>query len=206
MTAVQSHGEYYEDLKTRQFTGFGKKELDKKKKDVGGYTSPMDIPKGLYSDTDKAIKTTKGNKVDCGDILRRMSEKEYEFVVGQWRQKGNNKVFHTEYVFNITPEDYDKLWGDMTYELVEEFDTFIKSIPEGKEAQQSTKKERTQRKKNISDKNALMVIHPKVDSKKQRRVQCSFKIDKMIAAGVEYTKKDINIEIYSPPRKIKKNK
>ena len=200
MTAVQSHGEHYEDMKTRQFTGFGKKEYDKKKKDVGGYTSPMDIVKGLYSDTNKAIKTTNGNKVDCGDILRRMSEKEYEFVVGQYNQKGSNKVFHTEYVFNITPEDYDKLWGNMKYELVEEFDTFIKSIPEGREAQQSTKAERTRKKNNIACKDALMVIHPKVDSKKQRRVQCSFKIDEMIAAGVEYTKKDINITIKSSKR------
>ena len=49
-----------------------------------------------------------------------------------------------------------------------------------------------------------MVIHPKVDSKKQRRVQCSFKIDQMIASGVEYAKKDINITIKSSARKFNK--
>ncbi len=49
-----------------------------------------------------------------------------------------------------------------------------------------------------------MVIHPKVDSKKQRRVQCSFKIDEMISSGVEYTKKDINIRIKSSARKFNK--
>ena len=97
-----------------------------------------------------------------------------------------------------------KLWGNMKYEDVKEFDSFIKSIPSGKDAQQATTAERTLRKKAIADKNALMVIHPKVDSKNQRRVQCSFKIDQMIKSGVEYTKKDINIVIHSPKRKFNK--
>ena len=92
----------------------------------------------------------------------------------------------------------------MKYELVEEYDTFIKSIPAGREAQQNTKIKRQVLKNAISDKKALMVIHPKVDSKKQRRVQCSFKIDQMIASGVEYAKKDINITIKSSARKFNK--
>ena len=49
-----------------------------------------------------------------------------------------------------------------------------------------------------------MVIHPKVDSKNQRRVQCSFKIDEMVAAGVEYMKKDMNIRIKSSVRTFNK--
>ena len=203
MAEVQQHGNTFEDIIIKRFTGKSKKEYDALK-GKGGYTSSMDITEGLLSDKNRSIKTAKGNKVDCGDILRRMNEKEYDVVVGQWRQDGDNKIFHTEYIFNITPEDCDKLWGSMKYELVEEYDTFIKSIPHGKEAQQATKVERTSRKKILADKNALMVIHPKVDSKKQRRVQCSFKIDKLIASGVKYTKKDINSEVYSPKRKIKK--
>ena len=92
----------------------------------------------------------------------------------------------------------------MKYQLVEEYDTFIKSIPAGREAQQSTKEERTIRKDKISCKDALMVIHPKVDSKNQRRVQCSFKIDEMIAAGIEYTKMPMNIAIKSNKRTFNK--
>mgnify|MGYP001432306439 FL=1 len=200
---VQSHGNDYEDLVIKRFTGLTKKEYDKLK-GKGGYTSSMDIVKGLLSNKDRSVKTAKNNKVDCGDILRRMNEKEYEIIVGQYRQDGGNKVVHTEYVFNIKPEDYDKLWGTMKYELVEEFNKFVKSIPAGREAQQATKGERTRIKNNISCKDALMVIHPKVDSKSQRRVQCSFKIDQMISSGVEYTKKDINIVIKSSARKFNK--
>jgi hypothetical protein len=50
----------------------------------------------------------------------------------------------------------------------------------------------------------LFVINPKVDSAKQRRVQCSLHIDKLIAAGIEYTKKDINYTVKSKRRKFNK--
>ena len=203
MAEVQSHGNDFEDLIIKELTGKTKKEYDSLKgKD--GYTSAMDIVKGLYYYKDVSIKTTNGNKVDCGDILRRMSEKEYEVIVGQYRQNGGYKVIHTQYTFNIKPEDYNKLWGNMKYELVEEFDQYVKSIPKTREGQQSTKAERTERKNKIACKDALMVIHPKVDSKSQRRVQCSFKIDQMIASGIEYTKIPMNYTIKSSKRTFNK--
>jgi len=49
-----------------------------------------------------------------------------------------------------------------------------------------------------------MKINPKVDSKNQRRVQCSFKLDEMILSGIQYTKKDINILIKSNRREFNK--
>ena len=203
MAEDQSHGNDFEDLIIKELTGKTKKEYDSLKgKD--GYTSAMDIVKGIYYYKDVSIKTTNGNKVDCGDILRRMSEKEYEVIVGQYRQNGGYKVIHTQYTFKIKPEDYNKLWGKMKYELVEDYDTFIKSIPSGREAQQLTKEERTIRKNNISCKDALMVIHPKVDSKKQRRVQCSLKLDELKASGVEYEAKPIRITIESKKRTFNK--
>ena len=199
---VQAHGNYFEDVKTREITGFSKDEYDKLKNN--GYTSSMDIVEGLHSDKDISIKTAKGRKVDCGDILRRRAEPEYDIIIGVWDQVGNKKIFHTEYTFHIKPEHESILWGKMTYERLREFDSYIKSIPEGRTAQQDTKIERQVLKNIVEDSNAQMRIHPKVDSKKQRRVQCSFKIDEMIASGVEYMKKDMNIRIKSSARKFNK--
>ena len=168
---VQAHGNYYEDLKTRQITGLSKAEYDALKEN--GYTSGMDIMKGLLSVSDYSIKTTNGNKIDCGDILRRRQETDYNLVVGVYAQCEDNKVFHTEYTFFIRPEHESILWGRMNYNQLAEYVDYIKNIPAGKQAQQETKTERTVLKNCISDKNALVKIHPKVDSKKQRRVQCS---------------------------------
>ena len=49
-----------------------------------------------------------------------------------------------------------------------------------------------------------MKINPKVDSKKQRRVQCSFKLDEMLVSGIKYIKKDISITIQSNKREFNK--
>ena len=49
-----------------------------------------------------------------------------------------------------------------------------------------------------------MKIHPKVDSKKQRRVQCSFNIDRLIKAGVEYDCKPIRLTVKSKTRTFNK--
>ena len=179
---VQAHGNYYEDLKTRQITGLGKAEYDALKE--SGYTSGMDIMKGLLSISDYSIKTTNGNKIDCGDVLRRRQETDYNLVVGCYSQVGENKVFHTEYTFYIKPEHEQKLWGRMNYNLLAEYVNYIKNIPAGKQAQQETKTERTVLKNCVEDKNALVKIHPKVDSKKQRRVQCSLNIKELLKADI----------------------
>ena len=103
---VQQHGNYFEDLKIKELTGYGKEEYDSFKSN--GYTSSMDLVEGLHVDRNYSIKTAKGNKVDCGDILRRMVEDDYKIVIGLWKQSGDNKIFHTEYTFNIKPEDISK--------------------------------------------------------------------------------------------------
>ena len=197
---VQAHGNYYEDLKTRQITGLSKEEYDALKEN--GYTSGMDIMKGLMSAYDYSIKTSKGNTVDCGDILRRRQETDYNLVVGCYSQVGENKVFHTEYTFYIKPEHEQKLWGRMNYNLLAEYVNYIKNIPAGKKAQQETKAERTLLKNCVSDKNALVKIHPKVDSKKQRRVQCSVKIKELIKADIPYTTRVIRETVHSPSRQF----
>ena len=197
---VQAHGNYYEDLKTRQITGLDKKSYDALKEN--GYTSGMDIMKGLLSVSDYSIKTTGSNSVNCGDILRRRDETDYNLVVGVYEQVGENKVFHTEYTFYIRPEHEQKLWGSMSYDQLKEYDDFIKSIPYG--AELATKAERASRKKSISDKDALFTINPKANSQ-QRRVQCTLKIKQMIKAGIPHTARPIREEVYSPKRKFKCN-
>ena len=203
MAEVQAHGNIFEDIIIKKLTGKSKKEYDALKK--GGYTSAMDLVKGLLVDEDYSIKTAKSNRVDCGDIISRMEEKRYIMIVGQWRQLDpTTKLIHTIYCFNVKSKDYKKLWGKMTKKSVKEFDKYVKAYSGDNKDRDARKKEREDYKNSISDKNALMSIHPKLTGK-SLRVQCSFKIDEMIAAGVEYLKKDnMNIVIKkSPPRNKK---
>ena len=197
---VQAHGNKFEDIVTRERTGLSKKEYDGLKKN--GYTSSFDLSKGLKVEYDASIKTTGNNTICCSDILRMMKHNDYRLIVGCYNQVGDQKIFHTQYEFFIQPNDYLTLWGDMDFQRVELFVNYVKSIPEGAEARDNSKIVRDSLQESASCNKALYSINPKVDSKKQRRVQCSFKIDKMIAAGVEYTKKDVNITIKSSSRKF----
>jgi hypothetical protein len=199
MAEVQAHGFGYEDQKIKERTGISKKEYDSLK--TNGYTSEFDLVQGLLVDYNGSVKTTKNNTICCSDILKKMSQKEYRLIVGVYKQQGKVKVFHTEYEFFITPEDYKTLWGSMEYEQVKVLVDYVKAIPHGKEDNQ-TKSTRNFLKEEIQCKDALFTINPKVDSKKQRRVQCSLHIDKLIAAGINYNVKSIDYTFESGPRQF----
>jgi hypothetical protein len=202
VTEVQAHGNVFEDIIIREFTGMSKNEYDKLK--PNGYTSTFDLVKGIITKFNYSIKTTGKMTVECADILKRMEEKEYKLIVGCYNQKGENKIFHTQYEFFITSDDDTKLWGDMTYEQIVQFVNFVRAIPPGKGGQKNTLKERNILKEQIQCKNSLMKINPKVDSKNQRRVQCSFKLKEILLSGIPYIKKDINIIIQSKKRTFNK--
>ena len=55
------------------------------------------------------------------------------YRIGQYKQVGKEKVFHTEYEFFITPDDDKALWGKMDIREVREFVDYVKSIPAGKD-------------------------------------------------------------------------
>ena len=199
---VQAHGNKFEDIVTRERTGLSKKEYDGLKKN--GYTSSFDLSKGLKVEYDASIKTTGNNTICCSDIMRMMKHNDYRLIVGCYDQIDDKKVFHTQYEFFIQPNDYLTLWGDMDFQRVEGFVDFVKNIPEGKEARDSTKFTRDNLQESVSCDKALFSINPKVDSKKQRRVQCSLKLDELKASGVEYEAKPIRITIESKKRTFNK--
>lgn len=199
---VQAHGNAYEDRVIRERTGMSKEDYDSLK--PNGYTSEFDLSKGQVVDYNGSIKTTKNNTICCSDVVRKMMHTNYRLIVGQYEQVGKEKVFHTEYEFFITPDDDKVLWGKMDIQEVREFVEYVKSIPAGKEGQLNTKSHRKMLQEQIQDTEALFKLNPKVDSKNQRRVQCSLHIDKLIAAGVKYTKRDISYTVVSGPRKFNK--
>jgi len=200
MAEVQAHGNKYENHKIYKLTGLTKKEYDKLKKN--GYTSPFDLVKGLKVNFNGAIKSTASNTVCCSDIQRMYGHEDYTLIVGVYDQVDNKKVFHTEYEFYITKEDFDTLWGNTSVEKLNGYVDKVRKVEKTKEAQADYQKVKEVWKKGVLDENALFILNPKVDSKKQRRVQCSLHIDKLIAAGVKYIKKDINYTVVSAPRKF----
>ena len=196
---VQRHGIEFENYKIKQLTNLSKIEYEKLLPNK--YISSYDLVDGIIVNYNASIKTTKTGRIDCGSILTRMKEYDYKLIIGIYNQVNEYKIFHTEYIFNITKENYNVLWGDLNYGEVEKFVKFIQQIPSGKEGQQRTKKERTYLKSLLECRNSLMKINPKVDSKIQRRVQCSISLKDLLKSGITYEVNSIDFKIQSNPRK-----
>ena len=191
---VQQHGNLYEDIVITLLTGMSKLTLD------NSYTSTWDIPPGISGELPVSIKSTGCESVACSDILRMVSHNNYKLVVGKYKQVGKEKHFYKQYTFTITPKDMKRLWGDINIDTITPFVEFVRNIPAGREAQQATKQQRDIMKSQLQLSGGIFTINPKVDSKKQRRVQCSVTLSNLIASGVEYTIEDINYSISSSQR------
>lgn len=188
MSEVQKHGNVFEDKVIQALTGFSKSEYQTLLENK--YTASMDITKDIHSDRNCSIKAVKGNGIGCADIIRFMThckETPFTMILGRWRQSSPTvKTFYEVIEFDITPDDYTKIWGNLTVEALTEFVSYIKSIPKHdipayKENQKIWPQKREQLAMTYGK--GLAKIDAKVDSKTQRRVQCSLKVTELIEHG-----------------------
>ena len=96
MAEEQAHGNYFENEVILERTGMTKEEYDKGKKN--GYTSQFDLAEGYKVDYDASIKSKDGshNTINCSDLNRMLSHKNYRLIVGLWEQiTSTEKLFYT---------------------------------------------------------------------------------------------------------------
>jgi len=159
-----------------------------------------------------SIKTTKTMSLDCGDIIRFLTRcSDLDIIVIHYSQK-MKKVKKAIKTYLI---DHDKLIEKLKTDIpliygitfeewidkIRDYDKRVKSIPHGKCSDKSYKNEKVQLCKDIPYFN----IAPKVDSKKQRRVQCSINLNKIVIdetyEGGQFRDVTYMKEIISEPRK-----
>ena len=138
-------------------------------------TSKFDI---ITCNENISIKTT-GSKTLCmGSIL---SFFDYDFnynitlIVIQYIQCDKLKIIKKIYEMNFCKECFEMLFENLNRYDVENYVQYIKSIPHGKVDKDIKKKYKDMKKVLESKSNCKITINPKVDSKNQRRVQCSIK-------------------------------
>lgn len=106
-------------------------------------------------------------------------------VVGLYAQVAEKKVFHTVYECHLRLDAKQRvaLHGDLTLSEVAGFHEHLKSFGLGLhvEARNWAK----QRKKELSARTGAIQLNPKIDSKMQRRLQCSIKLEHLLAACPE---------------------
>lgn len=141
------------------------------------YTQKWDIPAaanqrhGGIPVNPKAAKY--GTPVDLGDALRQIRiDEPFILVIGFWQQEGDTKRFVNIVSPRIEPATWRKLWGPVTLADLQRLDAVIKDKSLTPEAARAAA---------LKIKNAppftqsVIVVNPKIDSKTQRRLQCSLR-------------------------------
>jgi hypothetical protein len=144
-----------------------------------GYTQKWDIPAKINVSHGGVPVNPKAAKyrtpVDLGDALRQYDIAEpFILVIGYWVQEGDEKRFVNIVAPRIEPDVWRKLWGPVTRADLERLDAVIKDRSlDYREARKQAQA--------IKDAppftEAVIEVNPKIDSKGQRRLQCSLRSD-----------------------------
>ena len=170
---VQNHGVVFEQwIRDTFFDGYQPKS----------YTQKWDIPAqankkfGGIPVNPKATKY-KGS-VDMGDALRQYDiDEPFWLVIGYWQQEDKTKRFVNIVAARVEPEEYKKLWGEVTRADLEKLDAVIKTTPDYKEARRLAQ----ELKRAAPYSSSLITLNPKIDSHGQRRLQCSLSFGKVFS-------------------------
>ena len=171
-TQSQSHGLIWDSEIREKVFKLPKCINDTKKYDI-------DCSDNIYCpDENVSIKTTCSANIDCGDIQRfynnDFTENKYtNIIIIIYKQDANIKKIIEIIEFKYNEEIRNFLFGTITKEEIEEYNKYIKSIPRGRVSPEIKTNYIKMKQELQSRHNMFINISPKVDSKSQRRVQCS---------------------------------
>ncbi len=141
------------------------------------YTQKWDIPAeanqqhGHIPANPKAAKY--GSAVDLGDALRQFDiDEPFLLIIGYWQQHGAEKRFVNIVAPRIDPPQWRALWHPITRADLERLDAVIKDRSlSPAQARAAARKIKSAPPFTLS----RIVVNPKIDSKSQRRLQCSLR-------------------------------
>jgi hypothetical protein len=139
------------------------------------YTQRWDIPASAnraHGGIPVNPKTARrGTAVDLGDALRQFQiDEPFLLIIGFWEQEGDAKHIVNIIAPTISPEQWRKLWGPVTYADLRRLDALIKDPAPPVE---ETRKRALQAKNSPPFTEAIIQVNPKIDDRGQRRLQCS---------------------------------
>lgn len=172
MVEVQVHGFEFQDWVGREFFNLkadrGSREWDVEANENLSTNIPSE-----FSGMPISIKTARlGSPIGLGDIIRqRAINYDFGIICGFWRQ-----VSHTEKKIveiasvKINSEKWESLWGNLSLDEILKLDNRIKDRLVHYTAAREFAKSWKYQTQNLGHR---IVVNPKIDSKTQRRVQCS---------------------------------
>lgn len=183
MTESQAHGFTWENSILQ--TVFGIQPGTQ----IGGYTRKHDVnaDENTLDNVNISIKTSGSSSIDMGDarrIFSAVSGETLRLVLVQYKQEGEEKVLQS--VSEVDLMDSARLlFNEITLAEITALHEFLKSIPPGKASPEMVA-EYKRRSAELNKKSGILQFRPKVDSAKQRRLQCSIPFSKIPAEKIVY--------------------
>lgn len=177
-TQSQAHGLFWDNEIRQKVFGLPLCKNDTKKFDIACHENKFNHSENI------SIKTSGCNNIDCGDIVRfydrDKNNKDITIMLIRYSQINNQKNINEIMEINYNEQMKNILFGDVTRDVLESYVKHVKDIPSGIVSDE-TKKDYKNKKNEIQEQYKMRInISPKVDSKSQRRVQCSItKIDEL---------------------------
>lgn len=182
MAASQQHGLDIEQRIREEFQRRNRSWLPSRLPLEPGYTARFDVPgyvdpygQGISTSIKSAkLQSWTGNALVClADATRIADLTTFDttrLLVALYEQKGNQKIFREIREYLITGAEWEKLTGGVSAELMAEFNREIK-ISSATRARLMAKKWKARLAEQFPD--TLIRWNPKIDSRGQRRIQCS---------------------------------
>ena len=169
MPEVQLHGFDFENWTKKTF--FADFTVSYSNKwDIPAEFNQLEILPESFLHLPVSIKTCKNRcPIGFGDALRQFKiDEDFLLIVGFWEQNGGDKNFVAVEAVKINAKDWKNLFQPLTENDLESLDSAIKNkdwhYSEVRKLAQEIKKAFPPTK---------MILNPKIDSKSQRRLQCS---------------------------------
>jgi hypothetical protein len=172
MVEVQAHGFSFEKwVRDHFFSGYSGNYMQKW--DVPAEKNSSEAIPPAFRNLPVSIKTAKiGSPIGLGDVLRqRQINERFAIIAGFWKQQTPTEKWIMDIgcvIFEMA--SWQKLWGELTLSLIQEIDLVVKNQSEHYSIVR-TKARTWKRLPAITT--CTIVINPKIDSKTQRRIQCS---------------------------------
>jgi hypothetical protein len=190
MTRNQLHGKKFEDL--IKACGLFSGSADGGRSVIAKFDieAKFDKRQGLPT----SIKSTGSDIVGLSDARRFWGLSEaHRMIVGRYRQEDGVKIFAEVHELVIDAQLLEALRGDISFADVEAFHNglSLSAFPKGQHdearAWAQTQKE------DYATRNCAITLNPKIDSKSQRRLQCSVSLTKLIERCSDQGQHDIYV-------------
>ena len=168
-TESQSHGFFWERVIRRDVFKINPKNSYTCINDIDKDENPFDDAENV------SIKTMGGDTLYLGSATRIMKYPEGEkhtAMVLVYKQRGDTKQITRIVEFPL--DDKRMLFGDVTLEDIEDLERMLKALPKNGAVPAELRKESEEKKKDMNKRtHGGVQFNIKIDSKSQRRLQCS---------------------------------